>query len=145
MKKYEECKESGDIGLGKIPHTWTITKVKFLCEVYNGNSLNDDLKVLYESVSSEDIPYIGSKDIDLISHNVNYENGIRIPPNEPFKVAPARSFLLCIEGGSAGRKIAFLNQDVFFVNKLACFTYPNKFLYYFAQSKEFIDKFFSAT
>lgn len=39
-----------------------------------------------------------------------------------FRIAPNKSVLMCIEGGSAGRKIAILNQDVCFGNKLCCFT-----------------------
>ena len=51
---------------------------------------------------------------------------------------------MCIEGGSAGRKIAILNQDVHFGNKLCCFT-PyvgiSKYLYYYLQSPIFIEMF----
>ena len=51
---------------------------------------------------------------------------------------------MCIEGGSAGRKIAILNQDVCFGNKLCCFSpFINigKFIYYYLQSQSFIDMF----
>lgn len=51
---------------------------------------------------------------------------------------------MCIEGGSAGRKIAILNQDVCFGNKLCCFS-PfikiEKYIYYYLQSLSFIDMF----
>ena len=51
---------------------------------------------------------------------------------------------MCIEGGSAGRKIAILNQDVCFGNKLCCFS-PfieiGKYIYYYLQSPSFIDMF----
>ncbi|MDD7609762.1 MAG: restriction endonuclease subunit S, partial [Spirochaetales bacterium] len=72
-------------------------------------------------------------------------NGIRIPLAESkFKIAPAESTLLCIEGGSAGRKIGFINQDVCFVNKLCCFhsdQLSNLYLFYYLQSRTFIDLF----
>lgn len=51
---------------------------------------------------------------------------------------------MCIEGGSAGRKIAMLNQAVCFGNKLCCFS-PfveiGKYIYYYLQSPSFIEKF----
>ena len=50
----------------------------------------------------------------------NYDNGIRIPDNylSKFKISYFNSVLLCLEGGSAGRKIGLLKQDVCFGNKL---------------------------
>ena len=48
--------------------------------------------------------------------------------------------MLCIEGGSAGRKIALTNHDVCFGNKLCCFSsygIDAKFLYYYLQSPLF--------
>lgn len=51
---------------------------------------------------------------------------------------------MCIEGGSAGRKIAVLNQDVCFGNKLCCFS-PfieiGRYIYYYLQSSSFFDMF----
>ena len=51
---------------------------------------------------------------------------------------------MCIEGGSAGRKIAILNQDVCFGNKLCCFS-PfveiGRYIFYYLQSPSFIDMF----
>ena len=62
-----------------------------------------------------------------------------------FRIAPKNTVLMCIEGGSAGRKIAFTNQDVCFGNKLCCFnSYKNeieKFIFYFLQSTLFTDAF----
>lgn len=51
---------------------------------------------------------------------------------------------MCIEGGSAGKKIAVLNQDVCFGNKLCCFaayTEISKYVYYYLQSPIFLDMF----
>ena len=75
-----------------------------------------------------------------------YNNGISIPLQyeQNFKIAPANSVLMCIEGGSAGKKIAILNQDVCFGNKLCCFA-PfweiGKFIYYYLQSPSFVELF----
>ena len=51
---------------------------------------------------------------------------------------------MCIEGGSAGRKIGLLNEDVCFGNKLACFNTffsLDMFLYYYLQSPLFTEVF----
>ena len=75
-----------------------------------------------------------------------YDNGIAIPKQyeDKFRIAPNHSILMCIEGGSAGRKIAIINKDVCFGNKLCCFS-PfvdmGKFIYYYLQSPSFIDMF----
>ena len=63
---------------------------------------------------------------------------------EKFRLAPQGSVLLCIEGGSAGRKIGILNQEVCFGNKLACFktfNEDNDFLFYYLQSPNFKEIF----
>ena len=52
--------------------------------------------------------------------------------------------MLCIEGGSAGRKLAVLSEDVCFVNKLCAFHslgISKKFLYYYLQSQRFLELF----
>ena len=52
--------------------------------------------------------------------------------------------MLCIEGGSAGRKLAVLSEDVCFVNKLCAFHslgISKKFLYYYLQSPRFLELF----
>jgi type I restriction enzyme S subunit len=69
---------------------------------------------------------------------------VRIPFGTRFKIAPKNSILLCIEGGSAGKKIALVNQDVCFGNKLCCFNVTNvipKYLYYYLQSSKFQSQF----
>ena len=89
--------------------------------------------------------YIGTKDVDF-NNRIIYDNGIAIPKQyEPdFRLAPNNSILMCIEGGSAGRKIAILNQDVCFGNKLCCFS-PfvgiGKYMYYYLQSPSFFELF----
>lgn len=80
---------------------------------------------------------------------VEYNNGIKIPFGaSKFKIAHKGDTLLCIEGGSAGRKICFLEQNVCFVNKLCCF-HPlllnPKYLFYFLQSSVFKSIFYEST
>lgn len=146
VQRYESYKDSGVEWLGEIPEHWEIEKVKFICEIFNGDSLNESLKKKYESVDSNDLAYISSKDINLGDSTIAYENGLRIPKNKSsLKVAPKNSSLLCIEGGSAGRKVAFTNQEVCFVNKLACFAVTksnfSKFLFFTLKGSPFQSQF----
>ncbi len=127
MQKYPAYKDSGVEWLGEIPKHWDVIKLKYLVNIFNGDSLNDVQKKKYSLSKITDTPYISSKDINVNTSYVNYENGLRIPKEESqFKLAPSQSILMCIEGGSAGRKIAFINQKVCFVNKLACL-YTSKY------------------
>lgn len=141
MKKYQSYKYSGLDWLGDIPEGWRILKMKYVAELYTGNSLNDAQKELYSRPVQElSLPYIATKDISLEQTTVNYDTGICIPSSERrFKIAKANSTLLCVEGGSAGRKIAFIERDVYFVNKLCCFDSKinSRYLYYYLQSIPF--------
>ena len=136
----------------KIPDDWHMSKLRFLVNIFTGNSLNDGEKLRFSSDENPELKgynYISSKNIDVNTSMCNYDTGIIIPTSETkYKVAPSNSTLLCIEGGSAGRKITFTTEDVCFVNKLACFkstetTHP-KFVYYFLQSNEFKNQFQSS-
>ncbi len=146
MKKYDSYKDSGVSWIGEIPSHWDLRRMRFVSKLYNGNSLNDTEKSHYADIPDDDesVPYIASKDINKDTEFIDYANGIRIPKNEKdFKVAPTGTSLLCIEGGSAGKKMGFVEQDVCFVNKLCCFdaSINNKFLYYYLKSKSFWEVF----
>lgn len=139
-----KLKSSGVEWLGKMPAEWEVKKIKFAVYLYAGDSISDDRKSEF-STEIEGYPYISSKDINLNYNIINYENGMHIPKNnKDFKVAVKESILLCIEGGSAGRKIGYTNQNVCFVNKLCCIKSRkenNRFIYYFCRSKNFQDFF----
>ena len=148
MKQYPKYKDSGIQWIGRIPSSWKITKTKYIAKLYTGNSLDDAQKEKYTTHPLEmdvsDIPYIATKDITSDCDCVSYYNGVAIPNNEQgFKKAPEGSFLLCIEGGSAGKKHAFLEREVCFVNKLCCFDTQlnSRFHYYFIQSNPFTSHF----
>ncbi len=144
MNPYPSYKKSGVEWIGEIPSSWSISKLKYISHLFTGDSLNEEQKSFYESDNSDEIPYVSSKDIDVNFHTVNYDNGLRIPhENNPLKIGPKGSFLLCVEGGSSGRKMCFLDRDVCFVNKLCCFhsEQNTKFQYYFVQSSNFQSKF----
>ena len=79
-------------------------------------------------------------------NNIMYNNGVAIPKEyeSNFRIAPNNSVLMCIEGGSAGKKIAVLNHDVCFGNKLCCFVpFVNmtRYIFYYLQSRLFLDMF----
>ncbi len=148
MRRYESYKDSGIDWLGEIPAHWELKRSKFVNKIYNGNSLNDNQKSKYQSDNLQHLAYISSKDINLNYSTIDYNNGIRIYDYQNFKVAPNNTSLICIEGGSAGRKIAFTNEAVCFVNKLACVTtlYPvnSKFVYYSLKGSLFQTQFANA-
>ncbi len=141
-----KLKNSGVEWIGDIPEDWEVVRFKNLCELYTGNSIKDSEKDLYQD-KNEARPYISTKDIILGTNQANYNNGLYIKnDNINFKVANKNSVLMCIEGGSAGKKKTKLNQSVAFVNKLCCFyssDNSNDYLYYFLCSPNFEDEFFN--
>lgn len=151
MEKYSKYKHSGYSWIGEIPEHWEIKRTKYIAKLYNGDSLNDGQKSLYSDFteSDETIPYIASKDIDKDFCSVDYLNGTRIPKKEknsngrPFSKAPAGSSLLCIEGGSAGKKRCLLEREVNFVNKLCCFVpkIDGRFFFYYICSYSYWENF----
>ena len=137
-------KNSGVEWIGEIPDEWEISKTKYLTKLYTGNSIKDEEKNLYED-KADAVPYISSKDINVTFSTTNYENGMYVKHSDnSFVRAPAGSTLMCIEGGSAGKKKTFLNQEVCFVNKLCCFSpikIDNKFLFYCLNSPNYEEEF----
>ena len=137
-------KNSGIEWIGNIPSEWGINKIKNVANVYTGNSISDDDKGLY-SDKDDAFPYIATKDINIIDNTIDYENGMYTKiKDKKFKIAHTGDTLLCIEGGNAGKKIARLNQNVSFVNKLCCFnskTIDSNYLYYSIMSDSFTEPF----
>lgn len=146
LDKSVPMKDSGVGWIGAVPKHWEIKRVLDVAHVYNGNSLNDTLKEMFSDNSIPCLPYIGTKDIDISLYKANFRNGVYIPNSEAsYKRTPANSTLLCIEGGSAGKKMTFVREQVCFVNKLLCFaanprTY-SLYLHYFVRSSQFSSKF----
>ena len=128
----------------EIPNNWIWTSLSYVANIYTGNSISEtEKKAKYTNVVGR--YYIGTKDVGF-DNKIFYNNGIAIlrKYEQEFRIAPKHSILMCIEGGSAGRKIAILNQDVCFGNKLCCFS-PfagiERYIYYYLQSPSFIDMF----
>ena len=129
----------------EVPDSWCWCRLSNLCNLYTGDSINETEKKLKYTNIKDGWVYVGTKDVGF-DQTINYDNGIKIPfEKDSFRIAPKNTVLMCIEGGSAGRKIAFTNQDVCFGNKLCCFNpykYEiEKFLFYFLQSTVFTDAF----
>ena len=140
----EEMKDSGIEWVGTIPKAWNLSKFKFISELYTGNSIKDNEKDNYQD-SNEAYPYIATKDIDMNYNKADYFNGMYTKINDiNFRIAKKNSILLCIEGGSAGKKITYLNRNVSFVNKLCCINpsnINNKYQYYYCNSNSFLKEF----
>ena len=126
---------------------WEIKKLSEIGKIFNGNSINEKVKKEKYTNISDGLPYIGTKDISYES-NIDYTNGINILFEEKgnFKIAPKNTVLICAEGGSAGRKIGYLNQEVCFGNKLFAFVgnknIDSKYVFYYYFSSDF-QKYFS--
>ena len=130
----------------EIPTSWQWCRLSNIANLFTGNSINEsEKKSRYTDVTGTE--YIATKDVGF-DNSIDYKNGISIPEEyiENFRIAPANSVLMCIEGGSAGRKIGILSQSVCFGNKLCCFS-PyvdiSEYIFYYLQSPLFFEIFSS--
>ena len=148
-KELTKCKEITPLNSTEapftIPNSWAWVKLGDICEIFTGDSINATEKEKNFTHQTSGLNYIATKDL-ANDTNITYENGIKIPDEflPSFKIAKANSTLLCIEGGSAGRKVGFLKENVCFGNKLCCFENIfafSKFVFYFLQSGEFSKEF----
>ena len=125
---------------------WIEIELGEIAKIYNGNSINARLKKEKYTVCKTGLNYIGTKDI-AFDGRIEYENGVKIPIDEPkFKIAPKGCVLVCSEGGSAGRKIGYLDEDVCFGNKLYAITneysaFEGIYIYYYTRYRKFFQAF----
>ena len=130
----------------EIPESWQWSRLSNIANLYTGNSINEAEKnARYTNVQGTE--YIATKDVKF-DNSIDYQNGVAIPNQyvANFRIAPAKSVLMCIEGGSAGRKIGILDQEVCFGNKLCCFapyTDISEYIFYYLQSPLFFEIFSS--
>ena len=125
--------------------SWYESEIGGMCELCTGNSISESVKKSKYMKVAEGRNYIGTKDL-AFDHSFNYNNGVKIPFDEKnFRIANRGDILLCVEGGSAGRKIGILGEDVNYGNKLCRFSpndkLNNKFLYFYIQSPLFQEQF----
>lgn len=132
--------------MSNLPEGWIELEFDKICNIYTGNSISEKIKKEKYTNLKDGYNYIATKDVGF-DNIINYSNGIKIPFDEPkFKMAPANTTLLCIEGGSAGKKIGFTQEKVCFGNKLCAFdsilsAENSKFIYYYLQSYAFKSEF----
>jgi type I restriction enzyme S subunit len=125
---------------------WQIKKLIEIGTIFNGNSINERIKKEKYFDLHDGLPFIATKDIDFETHSINYNNGVKIPLAEKsFKIAHKNSVLICAEGGSAGKKIAFNERDICFGNKLFAIEANEdvnpKLVYYWYLTPMFFDAF----
>lgn len=114
--------------------------------VFNGNSISEAEKQAHFEGIEDGVPYIGTKDVSF-EHQIAYESGVKIPDDkrDGFKLVPANAVLVCAEGGSAGRKIAHTDRNIYFGNKLfaVCPSPPvnSRFVFYYCLGDDFIKQF----
>ncbi len=130
----------------KLPKAWEWVRLNELGNFFTGNSINAMTKKLKYSKVKEGFSYIGTKDVHFNGLGISYDSDVIIPfHEEKFKVAKKNSVLMCIEGGSSGKKYAITEKDICFGNKLLAsefFELLNPFcLYYFYQSTHFKKQF----
>lgn len=105
----------------ELPKGWVWVYVTDICDVYTGNSINKAEKEAKYTIEQPGLNYIGTKDVEFNMSGINYETGVIIPDQETytnFRVAPEQSVLVCIEGGSSGKKIGITERKICFGNKL---------------------------
>lgn len=126
---------------------WNEDKLDNIANIFTGNSISETVKKNKYMNLDSGYNYIATKDLEF-SHSFVYENGVKIPYDEKgFKYAEPSDILMCIEGGSAGKKIGILSEKVCFGNKLCRFGLISdrilpKFLYYYLQSPVFLKNFY---
>ncbi len=105
----------------ELPRDWVWVGISEIGLCFTGDSINESVKNLKYKVLKSGLNYIGTKDVGFECSGVNYNTGVVIPFDEAgtdFKIAKKGSIFICIEGGSSGKKIALLDRDVCFGNKL---------------------------
>ncbi len=129
-----------------LPEGWHYKSLAEIANIYNGNSINTRVKKEKYMSGGVGWNYIATKDIGF-DCLVNYANGVKIPKSETnFRIAPKGSVLVCSEGGSAGKKSAYITQDVCFGNKLYAITnhkglFDEKYVFYFTRYNLFFESF----
>jgi type I restriction enzyme S subunit len=109
---------NNDVNESNFAKAAQLKKIKDVVKTFNGNSTSAAEKARLGK-NKKGIPYIATKDIEYGFQPVDYSNGLYVEVNDSrYKIAPKGSVLICLEGGSAGKKMALLDHDVAFGNKL---------------------------
>lgn len=140
MIKYENYELINLPWLKEIPKNWNKKKLKKISRFKTGNSIKDEIKNKYSKKDNSYL-FITTSDIDGEKLVINHQSSIFIPKSEKgFRISEVGSTLLCIEGGSGGKKVAFTSQLVCYGNKLCSIKLNlgvDKYLYYVLVSNVF--------
>lgn len=140
MIKYENYELINLPWLKEIPKNWNKKKLKKISRFKTGNSIKDEIKNKYSKKDNSYL-FITTSDIDGEKLVINHQSSIFIPKSEKgFRISEVGSTLLCIEGGSGGKKVAFTSQLVCYGNKLCSIKLDlgvDKYLYYVLVSNVF--------
>lgn len=140
MIKYENYELINLPWLKEIPKNWNKKKLKKISRFKTGNSIKDEIKNKYSKKDNSYL-FITTSDIDGEKLVINHQSSIFIPKSEKgFRISEIGSTLLCIEGGSGGKKVAFTSQLVCYGNKLCSIKLNlgvDKYLYYVLVSNVF--------
>ncbi len=143
MAKKAEIEQTEIEASYDLPDGWKWERASNFADIFTGNSINENVKKEKYTGITEGLNFIGTKDVDF-DGTINYENGVKISDYENFKTVPANTPLLCIEGGSAGKKLGITSEQVCFGNKLCAFVCKNvepKLVYYYLQTNAFFYSF----
>lgn len=106
---------------------WLILNLGDCAEIFNGISTSASEKAMMER-NQFGLNYIATKDVGYGFQPIEYNTGLRIgDKDKDFKIAPVNSVLICLEGGSAGKKMGLVKKEIAFGNKLFAVV-PNKWL-----------------
>ena len=143
MAKKAEIEQTEIEAPYELPDGWKWERASNFADIFTGNSINENVKKEKYTGITEGLNFIGTKDVDF-DGTINYENGVKISDYEHFKTVPSNTPLLCIEGGSAGKKLGITSEQVCFGNKLCAFVCKNvepKLVYYYLQTNAFFYSF----
>ena len=97
---------------------WLLLPLTECVEIYNGNSTSATEKNRLAKVV-DGRPLVATKDVGYGFQPISLDTGLNVPlVDTQYKIAPANAVLICLEGGSAGKKMGLLSQEVCFGNKL---------------------------
>ena len=126
---------------------WERRNLIEIAAISSGNSIPAKDRVgKYAAKNGPGRYFISTKDVGF-DGQINPTTDVIIPPiaQSQFKLAKLGSTLVCSEGGSAGRKVGFLEEDAHYGNKLFAITGSDevcpKLIYYFCQTEDFIQQF----
>lgn len=140
MSRYEIYKKVNLSWLNEVPEGWSFISLKRIGELKTGNSIRDDEKNKFSNNNGARI-FVTTSDINSEKMEIIHKSNIYIPfENKSFKLCIPGSTLVCIEGGSGGKKVAITNEEVNFGNKLCSIkshTQHDKYIYYIICSRIF--------